>query len=171
MSKKNSIRIGFFIALVLLSFVGYVSLGGLSKSDLKVQTGTEYLVYGKLFKGSAKTQLGQAFKEIDSISLSTKGEVAGFFYTNPTKQNKYQVEVFVGINLDQKLNDSIVGFEYRNFKFAQSIQGSQDAFFLFSTLYNDIFQFAESQNIVLDSVQSFERYPSKDKTIIEIPFK
>ena len=173
MSKKNLIRIGFFVTLILLGFVGYVSMGGLSESKLTVQENVEYLMYGKFFKGNAKTELGHVFKETDSIvsPFKEKGDVAGFFYSNPSKGNNYQVEVFVGIRLDEKLDVEITGFEYRTFKFGKSIQGKQDAYFLFSTLYNDIFQFAESKEYVLDSIQAFERYPSENETIIDIPFK
>ena len=67
--------------------------------------------------------------------------------------------------------DEIDGSEYRKIKFSKSIQGKQDAFFLFSTLYNDIFQYAEANEYILDSIQAFERYPEGNKTIIEIPFK
>jgi len=173
MSKKNIIRISFFVVLVLLGFVGYVSMGGLSESELKVQQEVEYLIYGQDFKGSAKTELGKAFKNTDSLvsSYKDRGDLAGFFYTNPSKSNNYLVEVFIGIRVDEKLEEEIDGFEYRTFKFEKSIQGKQDAFFLFSTLYNDIFQYAESNSYVLDSIQAFERYPSENETIIEIPFK
>lgn len=173
MTKKKIVRIGFFVALFLLCIVGYISMGGLSESRVTTQENNNYLMYGKLFKGSAKTDLGQEFKLVDSLVNPFKdyGDLAGYFYTNPSKKNGYQVEVFVGISLQEKLDEEIEGFEYRSFNINKSVLGEQDAFFLFSTLYNDIFQYAKSNGYVLDSVQSFERYPSDDKTIIEIPFK
>ncbi len=173
MTKKNLIRVGFFVTLILIGIVGYVSMGGLNEAELTVNEDAEYLMYGKLFKGSAKTELGNQFKIVDSIvsPYKDKGVVAGFFYTNPSKGNNYLVEVFVGIQLNEKLSKDIEGFEYRKLNFSKSIQGKQNAHFLFSTLYNDIFQYAEAKEYVLDSIQAFERYPEGNKTIIEIPFK
>lgn len=173
MSKKNIIRISFFGVLILLGLVGYVSMGGMSASQLTVEENVEHLVYGHEYEGSAKTIMGTAFKKVDSLLTDGKypGEPAGYFYVNPSQKNKGYTKVFVGLKVDKKLEKSIDGFEYRTFKFKKSIEGKQDAFFLFSTLYNDIFQYAEANAYVLDSIQSFERYPGENKTIIEIPFK
>lgn len=172
MKKSTLIGLIFIGGAIGFYFFSYWNKGGFNSTTIEIRGETNIELIGLEYNGPVKNpKFGSYFDEVEDAieDKKTAGHVCAYFYSSPGSENNLPIKAFVGAHLKDKsvlLRDS---FERRGFKVGRTLHGEQDANLMVASIYDDLREYAQENNIRLDSNIVLEQYVSDNKMIVDIP--
>lgn len=178
MSVKKYI-ISVLLLAGVITFFGYLYFGGFEDPELQVVEVNDYHFAGKPYKGTLNN------KELENIFYEVrqqyeKGAPAGTFSIVVLKEPQTQkdtVEQFIGIILQEPLNNASLPAGWENFKVEadQAVRSTIRSHNLVmpkpQAIKEEIQNFAQAQNLQLNNGITIEKYLGERHLEIEVPVR
>lgn len=168
----------FYIVLALITFfyVVYLNVGGFESANVVQKTSLTRYIIGKKYQGNVKNDsFSNLFLEIEELKKSNNyiGHLGGVYFNNPSK-NQGDINAFLGVILENDLDEIPVNYEKIKIEASEVIEGKVLASNYFgisvNKVYEAIFDFSDENNIILEDY-FVEWFPSKDEVIVQIKIK
>ena len=166
----------FLFGLFVLTFGGYVLLGGFKQPVLSETKIPGYLLAGKEFRGQSNDrELGTLFEQ--AKEFNTKGQLPGTLaaiYYQTKDANKGNVHTFAGVIVQDSVAELPGGFVYRSVPASRAVRAEILAHFLVAPapgkVQQDLAAFASQNGLKADTLV-VEKYYGTRNIVLEIPVK
>jgi hypothetical protein len=166
----------FLFGLFVLSFGGFVLLGGFKKPVLSETRMPGYLLAGKEYRGQSNgTQLGTLYEQAKALHDAGQlpGTLAAIFYKTKDAQ-KGNVHTFAGVIVKDSAVRLPAGFVYRAVPASRAVRAEVLAHYLVAPapgkVQQELAAFA-SQNGLKPDTLVVEKYYGTSNIVLEIPVK
>ena len=166
----------FLFGLFVLSFGGYVLLGGFKEPALSETRMPGYLMAGKEYRGQSNgSELGNLFEQAKQLHASGQlpGTLAAIYYKTKDAE-KGNVHTFAGVIVKDSAAALPAGFVYRAVPAGRAVRAEVFAHYLVAPapgkVQEELAAFA-SQNGLIPDTLVVEKYYGTRNIVLEIPVK
>lgn len=169
--------IAVLVVAGLITLAGYYFLGGFNERELELATVNNYRLVGKEFKGRLGNQrLEEIFFEVQEKAQqgAPAGTMAVVVFREPRDEHD-TLHQFVGILLDDPASPAPNGWESYKLEAGQVVRNTIRSHNLVmpkpNAIREELEEFAEKQNVSLQSGITIEKYLGERHLQVEVPVK